>query len=331
MNTQIQSSLNTQLFFNQIFSIDAVIEAAPFVEMVEEKRKLVVFNPEVARLPRLSDHESLISWLLRASGILDKEVIKEAFEIALIHGVDPFDVLTMTGMLSNLDLKLARQASQLVSSNLIYRGFAATAIAYASQNYMDLQAALGELDLNPQAPFKKNPLVILLEQAKVLPTRVLLKARQEALATGVTVGWVLISRNLCNQNFLKTMLESLIAVQNGRIDFAHVVSLIERSIKQDDMKNIDSIVNSHIEMNTQERIFGNFLLGSGNLNLDDWLFCAEICVSEHMSMFEVCRELNVVKPASLEGIHQLSCALASKQLQARQCTAMLEQYRKQAA
>ena len=106
---------------------------------------------------------------------------------------------------------------------------------------------------------------------------------------------------------------------------------LKKIMQKAGMKNIDSIVNSHIEMNTQERIFGNFLLGSGNLNLDDWLFCAEICVSEHMSMFEVCRELNVVKPASLEGIHQLSCALASKQLQARQCTAMLEQYRKQAA
>lgn len=303
----------------------------PMVSKSEEKQRLVVFNPEVARLPRLSDHESLISWLLRASGILDKDVIKEAFEIALLHGVDPFDILTMTGMLSNLDLKLARQASQLVSSNLIYRGFAATAIAYASKNYMDLQSALNELDLNPQAPFKRNPLVILLEKANVLPARILQKAQQEALSTGVTVGWVLIQKNLCGHNQLKTMLESLIAVQTGRIDFVHVLSLIERSFKQDNLKNIDVMVNSHLETHTQERFFGNFLLSSGNLNLSDWLFCAEVAVSEHMSMYEVCRELNVVKPASLDGINQLAQAFANKQVPARQCTMMLEQFRKQAA
>ncbi|MCW5821818.1 MAG: hypothetical protein KIT34_03390 [Cyanobacteria bacterium TGS_CYA1] len=326
-----QICLNTQTFINQIFSAEPVIDMNPVVQISNEKRKLVVFNPEVARLPRLSDHESLISWLLRASGILDKDVIKEAFEIALLHGVDPFDILTMTGMLSNLDLKLARQASQLVSSNLIYRGFAATAIAYASKNYMDLQSALSELDLNPQAPFKRNPLVILLEKANILPARVLQKAQQEALSTGVTVGWVLIQKNLCGHNQLKTMLESLIAVQNGRIDFIHVLSLIERSFKQDNLKNIDVMVNSHLETHTQERFFGNFLLSSGNLNLSDWLFCAEVAVSEHMSMFEVCSELNVVKPASLDGINQLAQAFANKQVPARQCTMMLEQFRKQAA
>jgi len=323
--------LNTQTMFNQIFSAEPVVDMAPTVELVEKKSKLVVFNPEVARLPRLSDHESLISWLLRASGILDKDVIKEAFEIALLHGVDPFDILTMTGMLSNLDLKLARQASQLVSSNLIFRGFAATAIAFASKNYMDLQSALVELDLNPQAPFSKNPLVILIEQAKVIPARILLKAQQEALCTGVTVGWVLLQRNLCGKNLLKTMLESVIAVQNGRIEFAHIVALIERSCKQDNIKNIDAMVNSHLETQTQERFLGNFLLSSGNLTLDDWLFCAEVAVSEHLSMFEVCRELNVVKPATLDGINQLANALATKQVPARQCTLMLEKYRKQAA
>ncbi|MDX2107173.1 MAG: hypothetical protein SFY67_12295 [Candidatus Melainabacteria bacterium] len=326
-----QICLNTQTFINQIFSAEPVIDMNPVVQTSNEKRKLVVFNPDVARLPRLSDHESLISWLLRASGILDKDVIKEAFEIALLHGVDPFDILTMTGMLSNLDLKLARQASQLVSSNLIYRGFAATAIAYASKNYMDLQSALSELDLSPQAPFKRNPLVILLEKANILPARVLQKAQQEALSTGVTVGWVLIQKNLCGHNQLKTMLESLIAVQNGRIDFIHVLSLIERSFKQDNLKNIDVMVNSHLETHTQERFFGNFLLSSGNLNLPDWLFCAEVAVSEHMSMFEVCSELNVVKPASLDGINQLAQAFANKQVPARQCTMMLEQFRKQAA
>lgn len=326
-----QICLNTQTFINQIFSAEPAIDMDPMVSKSEEKQRLVVFNPEVARLPRLSDHESLISWLLRASGILDKDVIKEAFEIALLHGVDPFDILTMTGMLSNLDLKLARQASQLVSSNLIYRGFAATAIAYASKNYMDLQSALNELDLNPQAPFKRNPLVILLEKANVLPARILQKAQQEALSTGVTVGWVLIQKNLCGHNQLKTMLESLIAVQTGRIDFVHVLSLIERSFKQDNLKNIDVMVNSHLETHTQERFFGNFLLSSGNLNLSDWLFCAEVAVSEHMSMYEVCRELNVVKPASLDGINQLAQAFANKQVPARQCTMMLEQFRKQAA
>ena len=323
--------LNTQTFINQIFSAEPVIDASPIVQISDETRRLVVFNPEVARLPRLSDHESLISWLLRASGILEKDVIKEAFEIAHLHGVDPFDILTMTGMLSNLDLKLARQASQLVSANLIYRGFAATAIAHASKNYMDLQTALSELDLSPEAPFKRNPLVILLDKAKVLPSRILLKAQQEALATGVTVGWVLLHRNLCGHNLLKTMLEALIAVQNSRIDFVHVLALIERSVKLDQIKTIDSVVNSHLETSTQERFFGNFLLSSGNLNLDDWLFCAEVAVSEHMSMYEVCRELNVVKPASLDGINQLAQAFANKQMPARQCTAMLEQYRKQAA
>lgn len=331
MNNQISpNSTNTQIFFNALFN-QPVVELKDAVQHDEEIKKLVIFNPEVARLPRLSEHESLVSWLLRASGVLDKEVIKDAFEISHLYGVDPFDVLTVTGMLSNLDLKLARQASQLVSTNLIYRGFAATAIAYASKNYTDLHTALVELDMSPDQPFKNHPLVILLEKSQIVPQRILLKARQEALSTGVTFGWVLLGKNVIGQNLLKTLLESLIAVHNKRISMDHVVSLLERSVKQNSLSDAETVICSHLETGTQERIFGNFLLGSGNLNLEDWLFCAEVAVLEQASLYQVCSELKVVKEDTLLGIYQLAEALASKEIQARQCTAMLEKYRKVAA
>lgn len=330
MNTQPPQT-STQIFFNHLFNANPVLDQTSLLESCDGEKKLVIFNPEIARLPRLSDHESLVSWLLRASGILDKDVIKDAFEIAHIYGVDPFDVLTVTGMLSNLDLKLARQASQLVSSNLIYRSFAAAAIDYASKNYTDLQTALIQLDLSLDQPFKNHPLVILLEKSQIVPARLLLKARLEALSTGITVGWALLSKNLIGQNLLKTLLESLIAIQNDRISMDHVISLLERSVKANSMNDVETVINSHLEINTQERIFGNFLLGSGNLNLDDWLFCAEVSVLEVHSMYQVCCELKVVKEDALVGIYQLAQALATKQIPARQCTAMLEQYRRMAA
>ncbi len=326
-----QVILNTQIFFNEIFNAGMKFDENMPVQISENNKKLTVFNPEIARLPRLSDQESLISWLLRASGILEKDVIVDALKIASYSGVDPFDVLTTSGKLLNLDLKLARQASQLIAGNHIFRGFAAIAIAYASKNYTDLQTALNELDISPDQPFKRHPLVILLEKTKLVSPKALLNARQEALASGVTLGWVLLSRNIVGHNLLKILLESLIAIQNGRIEFEQVVSLIDRPEKSNSIDHIETVIGSHLELNTSERIFGNFILCSGNLNIDDWLFCAEVAVQEHMSLYQVCTELKVVRPDILVGVFQLANALVAKQIPARQCTILLEKYRRVAA
>lgn len=293
-----------------------------------EGPKFRLFDPQLAKVSRLFAGESLACWLARASGLVkDQDVIK-AFELAQGGNDSILDILNRSGKLTHCDMKSVQHAEVLVTEGLIYRGFAASAIRLASREYVDLLEALETLDLHPQRPFAENKLVVLLSKIGFLDADKVLAARQEALSKGITIGWSLIKNDLVDEQLIKVLIESNFAIRDKRINIDELVATAVLAISSQfdtgrQGLSPESIMVSELDVTTLDRTFGNLLLGSTILGIEELLFCAEVACEEDFMLEEVVEHFGLVEPTILNGACQLARMLLNKSISAKDCTVML--------
>lgn len=303
--------------------------AAIAIESKSDKSYLRLFDPTIAKISRLFAQESLASWLIRAAGLITSEEAITAFQLS--HGTRDsiIDVLVKSGKLSVCDVKSVLQAEAMVQEGLLYRGFAASAIRVASKEYIEFREALEFLDLHPEKPFINNNLVKLLSKINCIAPEKMLEARKEALSKGITVGWSLIKNDLICEQLLKVFIETLFAVKEQSVSMDEVVETAVAAIasQRDTMggqkKSPEATLVSELNLATLDRTFGNLLLASTCLDIEEILFCAEVALEEEQMLEEIVERFELIAPQLLTGACHLSRMLLDKSISAKNCTILL--------
>ena len=303
--------------------------AAIATEAKPEISNLKLFDPGMAKISRLFAQESLASWLFRAAGLISDRDAITAFQLS--HGTKDsiIDVLLRSGKVSVCDVKAVLQAEVMVQEGLLYRGFAASAIKLASKEYIEFRDSLEFLDLHPGRPFMKNNLVKVLAKIHCVDPEQLLSARQEALAKGITVGWSLVKNDLICEQLLKVIFESLFAIRENHLTIDEVVEKACQAISSQrenpdaNLKSPEATLVSELNLATLDRTFGNLLMASTCLDIEEILFCAEVALEEGYLLEEIVEKFELVQPQILKGACQLARMLLNKSISARNCTIML--------
>lgn len=284
-----------------------------------------LYDPGVARVSRLFSGDSLASWLIRAAALVEDQEVAEAYELAASRNLSVIDVLKECGRLSHSDVMLVNQAEALVMEGLIYRGFAAAALKLASKQYIDFTEALTALDIHPKNPFSKSPLFLLLSRIELVDEETLLIARREALSKGITVGWSLIKNDHIDEQLLKVLLEAIFSIRDRRIGESEVVSttILALSARGEGSNSPEAHLVRELDLSTLDRAFGNLLLASSSIGIEELLFCAEVAISEAQSLESVVNNFEIVEGNVLNGACQLARMLCAKKISARDCTIML--------
>lgn len=328
MNAQLQTAPPYDL--DTLFSIsdvdNVVILNQAVNEIIRSQNTPLLFDPEKAKIGLLYEGEPLVSWLLRASALVDDQIMAEACAVAASTDVTVVDVLVNSGRVSQSDMRAAFDAESLVKEGLIYRGFAASALKYACSYYVDFSTALNDLDLIPDNPFAANKLVVLLEKIGFIDADDLLACRRKSLARGITVGWSLVKNSVIEQQLLKVLLEGLIAVERGRVGMdTFVASSILAVCRHDNAPlSPEAKLISELGLVTLDRAFGNLLVASGFLTIDEVLYCLEVALSESRSVDSVLSLFQLVDPLIFDGACQLARLLTDGEITPRQCTVFLE-------
>ncbi|MCA9804623.1 MAG: hypothetical protein KC777_21785 [Cyanobacteria bacterium HKST-UBA02] len=288
-----------------------------------------LFDPGLAGVPRLYEDEPLVSWLLRASGLVEDQVMIDAIAVAVSTGNTVRNVLIDSGRISHCDMKAAYNAEALVQEGVLYRGFAVLALRHACAGFVEFSHALTVLGLAPQMPFASNKLGLLLNKIGCVSPEHIETARREALSRGITLGWSLVKRNAIEPQLLKVILEGLIAVERGKISEDALVSAAILAVCSAESENFspEARLVADLDLATTDRALENLLLASGVVAIDDMLFCMEVALVDHKSLESVLESFRIVERNIFEGAVRLAAMLAASEITPRQCTILLERLR----
>lgn len=283
----------------------------------------------------LSADEPVTSWLLRMSGRISDDVMRETLEVSRKLDMPPQEVLRLAGRLAHSDLRALGKAAQVVESGLVYRGFAACALRYACEHFVEFDDALWELSIFPRDPFDNNKLVNLLRDCKLVFEDVLAACRHDALARGITVGWSLIKNGHVSRQFLKVMLEALCAVSARKLAYPTLVEAIKLTMCDESTisgaRSPEAFVVAKVGVTTIDRSLGNLLLGSRLIAMDDLLFCSEIAMEEGRSLSAVICHFSLVKNELIQAAGSLAFMLVNNKMSARRSAELLEKIRQTGA
>lgn len=336
MNAQLQCSPSYDLDF--VFCEEdengCVTNAANVVILNKAIKDLAggrgsLFDPGLAGVPRLYEHEPLVSWLLRAAGLVEDQVMIDAIAVAVSTGNTVRNVLIESGRISLCDMKAAYNAEALVQEGILYRGFAVLALRHACATFVEFSQALTVLGLAPQMPFASNKLGLLLSKIGCVSQENIDIARREALSRGLTLGWSLVKRNAIEPQLLKVILEGLIAVERGKISEDSLVSAAILAVCSAESANLspEARLVADLELATTDRALENLLLASGVVAIDDMLFCMEVALVDGKSLEAVLESFRIVERNIFEGAVRLAAMLAASEITPRQCTILLERLR----
>lgn len=294
-------------------------------DRLNKSLQVELYDPGVARVSRLFSGDSLASWLIRAAALVEDRDVTDAYELAASQNLSVIEVLKQCGRLSHSDVVLVNQAEALVMEGLIYRGFAAAALKLASKQYIDFTEALTALDIHPRDPFSNSPLFLLLKRIGLVDEETLLMARREALSKGITIGWSLIKNDQVDEQLLKVLLEAIFSIRDKRIGESEVVSTAILAVSDRGMgaNSPESRMVQELDLTTLDRAFGNLLLASSVIGIEELLFCAEVAISEGQSLEDVVNNFEIVEANVLNGACQLARMLSSRKISARDCTILL--------
>ncbi|MBX3075088.1 hypothetical protein KF913_14250 [Candidatus Obscuribacterales bacterium] len=294
-----------------------------------------LFNIELTRFPKLCGDEPLMSWLLRASGIVPDHVMRDAIEVSRKGDLTPFEILSLSGRISHSDMRAVERAIQYIEAGAIYRDFAAIALSFACHHFIEFDDALWDLGLHPSNPFSNFRLYELLENCGMFSQQELLAVRQECLSRGVTLGFALMKNNMMSGQLLKVLLECLAAVNSNKLQY-HDLVLTVISILRDtdtmygvaDGMTHEARLVSQVPISTNDRALGNLLMCSNLVQLEDIVFCLEIALEDRRSLGEVLADFLLVDPIVMQAARSLSFMVNEKRLTARRSVELLEEVKR---
>jgi hypothetical protein len=275
--------------------------------------------------------EPIASWLLRMSGRVSDDVMRETLEASRRLNLAPAEVLRVSSRLAHSDLRALNKAAHAVTSGRIYRGFAACAFRYACEHFVEFDDALWDLGIFPREPFDGNKLVNLLRDCKLVSEDVLSTCRRDALARGITVGWSLVKNGHVSRQFLKVMLEALSAVSAGRLAYPTLIEATKLTMCDESTisgaRSPEAVLVSKVGVTTIDRALGNLLLGARLIAMDDLLFCSEIAMEEGRSLNAVICHFSLVKNELMQAAGSLAFMLVNNKMSARRSCELLEKIR----
>lgn len=285
-----------------------------------------IFDENVDDLSPLCEDEPLLSWLVRAAGLVSSRSMATALESSKSQEVPIDEILRLAGRLTLSDLRALRSAENLVSRGLIHKRFAAAALAHACRFYVELEDALWSLNLHPSDPFVDNKLVALLEDTSLVDQVMLRNVLAESLAAGMSPLRGIIANNLVSEQLLKVLMECLGCVREKTLDYRVLTHCIQEVCVSTNTGNttLEAELIRRLRISSFDRTLGNLLLGSELLSRHDLLRCMEISVEEETSMADVVTAQCLVDSTLLRTAMMLSSLLCKGELSARECVEHME-------
>jgi hypothetical protein len=292
-----------------------------------------LFSIDLARFPKLCADEPLMSWLLRASGIVADHVMRDAIEVSRKGDLTPFEILTLSGRISQSDLRAVERALQYIEAGVIYRDFAAIALSYACSHFIEFDDALWDLCLHPNDPFSDFRLYELLNDCGMFSSTDLMNVRRECLSRGVTLGFALVKNNMMSGQLLKVLLECLAAVSSNKLQYHDLVLTVISILRDTDtmygasdgQMTHEARLVSQVPISTADRALGNLLMCSSLVQLEDLVFCLEIALEDKRSLGAVIADFMLIDPVVLQAARSLSFMVNEKKMTARRSVELLEE------
>ncbi len=294
-----------------------------------------LFDIELTRLPKISDDEPLMSWLLRAADIVSDAVIRDALELSRSSGQSFCDLLKYSGRVSHSDLRALERAAYMVESGVIYRDFAAIALTHACANFVEFDDALWSIGLHPTDPFGAFKLFGLIDDCGLMPHAESLAIRKECLSRGVTLGYALMKNGRMSGQLIKVLLECLAAVATGKLEYHDLVLTVISIMRDtdtiygtgDSQMTHEARLVSQVPISTADRALGNLMMCSNLVALEDVVFCLEVALENSRSLGAVLADFMLVDPVVLQAACGLAFMVCEKKLSARRSVELLEEVR----
>lgn len=318
------------------YTNDTADSARPeYASRLNARQGKSLFSIELSRFPKLCADEPLMSWLLRASGLVADHVMRDAIEVSRKGDLTPFEILSLSGRVSHSDMRAVERAIQYIEGGIIYRDFAAIALTFACQHFIEFDDALWDLGLHPGNPFSNFRLFELLDNCGMFSQAELLTVRQECLSRGVTLGFALVKNNMMSGPLVKVLLECLAAVSSNKLQY-HDLVLTVISILRDtdtvygvaDGMTHEARLVSQVPISTNDRALGNLLMCSNLVELEDLVFCLEIALEDRRTLGEVLGDFLLVDPIVMQAARSLSFMVNEKRLTARRSVELLEEVKR---
>lgn len=169
--------------------------------------------------------------LLTAAGVLRREDLNEAVQIATDTGQLIGKVLVMSGYLSKHALQVALNAQSLVRDKVVTADLALVAIAVASNQEIAFEEALEQLGWVRKKEVITAKLGELLSAAGVIEPEELKKALKASEDTGQPLGSILLKSKAIDDAVLLFALDQQAAVRDGIVSREDAIRLIASAPK----------------------------------------------------------------------------------------------------
>ncbi len=285
----------------------------------------------ISQLESLSSNEPLSIWLIRAAGLVDDATLLEALELTKTSSLSIGEILRLAGRLTYSDLRAIDHATRSANAGTIHKRFAAIALSFACQSYVEYDDALWNLGFHPSEPFFDSALAILLEDVGVINDQQLRKIKSETLSNGQSLGLTIVRKKVLSSALLKVFLECLSAVSNHQLDYRILTQTIKQVFAEQGTKSgavsPEAEIVHRLKISHRDRTLGNLLLGSELLGLDELLYSLEMSLDQRRPLVDVLEGLNLVNSILLDGASALTHLLLTKQMTARRCAELMAQAR----
>lgn len=164
--------------------------------------------------------------LLTAAGVLRREDLNEAVQIATDTGQLIGKVLVMSGYLSKHALQVALNAQSLIRDSVVTPDLALVAIAIASNQEIGFEDALGQLGWVRKKEAVTAKLGELLLGAGVIEKAELDEALKKSEETGEPLGSILLKSKVIDDQVLLFALDQQAAVRDGMVSKDDAIRLI---------------------------------------------------------------------------------------------------------
>ncbi len=169
--------------------------------------------------------------LLTQAGVLRKEDLKEAVQIASDTGQLIGKVLVMSGYLSKHALQVAVNAQSLIRDNVVNAELAIMAISVASKQEIEFEEALTQLGWERKKEVVTAKLGELLLGAGVIGPTELENALKVAELSGQPLGSILIKSKVIDESVLLFALDQQAAIREGHTSREDAIRLIAAAPK----------------------------------------------------------------------------------------------------
>lgn len=272
---------------------------------------------------------SLLGQLLTAAGIIDVEVISEAYQAAKTTGMDMGRMLVSAGYLGQCDLRAALEAINEIEERRLTHDQAALAFKYSYDQCLPFAQAMEQTILTPITTVDPNLLGELLLASRLISEYQLAVAMNQAKDCGLTIGRIFVLTHVITVPMLESAVELLRRIRDGEFTLEKAAKILRMVVrKRIDVLDAIKVDSPDLVVEEARPRLGALLVKAGLVAEFDALNAAELAIEKGKLIGQVLHESGLISNMVLNAALKVQSLVADCALTLTQAHELLQQVQK---